>query len=73
MKLTCCAFNKFLNIGKLDQMSLHQAWNSKKMKDLRKLHKEGKFYQNQICLKVFKKKLVVFFDQIKKKIFSYCM
>lgn len=48
----CCAFfNKYLNLGKLDKMSLHQAWNSTKMKELRKLHKEGKFYKNQICLK----------------------
>ena len=46
----CCVnFNKELTIGKLGKDTIHQAWHSKKMNELRNLHKRGEFYLNKTC------------------------
>ncbi len=42
-------YKKFL-IGDLRTHTIHQAWNSKKMKDLRKLQLEGRLRENPTCL-----------------------
>ena len=53
----CCAmFNKYLPLGNLSKMSLFEAWNSDKMKQLRSIHKNGKYYENEVCLKCLKQK-----------------
>lgn len=53
----CCAmFNKYLPLGNLSKMSLFEAWNSDKMKELRSIHKNGKYYENDVCLKCLKQK-----------------
>jgi radical SAM protein with 4Fe4S-binding SPASM domain len=51
----CCAmFSSYLKLGELGNQSLHELWNSKNMKDLRKLHAEGRFAENPVCLKCSK-------------------
>ena len=46
----CCVnFNKDLTIGKLGIDTIHEAWHSKKMNEIRNLHKEGKFYLDKTC------------------------
>ncbi len=51
----CCAqFNSKLVIGNIRKDSLYDLWNSKKMKDFRLMHKEGRFYENPVCLKCSK-------------------
>ena len=46
----CCVnFNKDLTIGKLGVDTIHEAWHSKKMNEIRNLHKEGKFYLDKTC------------------------
>ncbi|WP_440929847.1 radical SAM/SPASM domain-containing protein [Candidatus Pelagibacter sp.] len=46
----CCVnFNKDLSIGKLGQDTIYSAWHSKKMNDLRNLHRQGKFYLDKTC------------------------
>ena len=41
-------YKKFL-IGDLRIHTIYQAWNSKKMKDLRKLQLEGRLRENPTC------------------------
>jgi len=41
-------YNKFV-LGNINDMSIYEAWNSEKMKKLRKLHIEGKFSKNPTC------------------------
>jgi radical SAM protein with 4Fe4S-binding SPASM domain len=51
----CCAqFNSYLVIGNIKDDSLYKLWNSKKMKDFRLMHKEGRYYENPVCLKCSK-------------------
>ena len=51
----CCAqFNSYLVIGNIKNDSLYELWNSKKMKDFRLMHKEGRYYENPVCLKCSK-------------------
>ena len=46
----CCVnFNKDITIGKLGVDTIHEAWHSKKMNEIRNLHKEGKFYLDKTC------------------------
>tara|TARA_R110002050_G_scaffold12524_5_gene41050 strand:- start:2221 stop:3192 length:972 start_codon:yes stop_codon:yes gene_type:complete len=48
--LPCCCMNGVeLQIGSIKEMSLKEAWNSKKMRDLRDLHKKGDYKSNPIC------------------------
>ena len=51
----CCAmFNQYLKLGSLRETSLHEIWNSRKARDLRQLHKDGRYRENPICLKCSK-------------------
>ena len=45
----CVSFNKDLVLGSLKNTTIYNAWHSDKMKNIRKLHKEGKFYLNKTC------------------------
>lgn len=48
--LPCCCMNGTeLMIGNISDMTLKEAWNSDKIKELRKLHKSGKYYENEVC------------------------
>ncbi len=48
----CCAwYSRELSLGKVGEISLYDAWNSKEMEDLRRLHSEGKWHENPTCKK----------------------
>lgn len=48
--LPCCCMNGTeLQLGHVDSMTLQEAWNSEKMKQLRQLHENGKFAENPTC------------------------
>jgi radical SAM protein with 4Fe4S-binding SPASM domain len=48
--LPCCCMNGTeLQLGHVDSMTLKQAWNSTKMKDLRELHLNGDYRENPVC------------------------
>ena len=47
----CCAqFNSYLVIGNINKDSLYDLWNSEKSQEFRAMHKEGRYYENPICL-----------------------
>ena len=51
----CCAmFGSYLTIGSIHKDSLVDIWNSTEAKELRKLHAEGRYRENPICLKCSK-------------------
>lgn len=51
----CCAmFNQYLKLGSLHQASLRDIWTSKAARDLRQLHKDGRYRENHVCLKCSK-------------------
>lgn len=46
----CCAmFSTKLKIGDLRSDSIHKAWNSVEMIELREMHRKGEWYKNKIC------------------------
>jgi len=45
----CVSFNKELILGSINDTTIYEAWHSKKMKKIRKMHKEGKFYLDKTC------------------------
>ena len=46
----CVSFNKDLIIGQIgEKNSIHKAWHSNKMNNLRDLHKRGEFYLDKTC------------------------
>lgn len=48
----CCAmFSKDLSVGNVREHSIHSLWNSPEMKQMRSIHKAGKYWENTICLK----------------------
>lgn len=48
----CCAFfSAELSVGNVANNSIHELWNSQTMKNLRRMHKEGKYWENPWCLK----------------------
>jgi len=51
--LPCCTFwGEYMKIGKLaNDTSISELWNSQEMQKLRKLHLEGRYYENPICKK----------------------
>jgi radical SAM protein with 4Fe4S-binding SPASM domain len=50
--LPCCTFyGEQLKMGNIKKDEIKNVWNSEKMKQFRKLHKDGKYFQNEICLK----------------------
>lgn len=51
----CCAmFSSYLKLGDARETSLSELWNSPAAKDLRKLHAEGRYRENPVCLKCSK-------------------
>ena len=51
----CCAmFSSYLKLGNIHEHSLVELWNSQEAKSLRKLHAEGRFRENAVCLKCSK-------------------
>ncbi len=48
----CCAmFSKDLSVGNVRDHTIHSLWNSPEMKQMRGIHKAGKYWENTICLK----------------------
>ena len=45
----CTSFNKDLSLGSLKNTTIYKAWHSKKMQELRAIHKEGNFQKNKTC------------------------
>ena len=45
----CVSFNKELILGAIHSTTIYDAWHSSKMKNIRKMHKEGKFYLDKTC------------------------
>jgi len=51
----CCAmFNQYLKLGNFRRDSLYDIWQSPAARDLRRLHKEGRYRENPVCLKCSK-------------------
>ena len=47
----CTTFNKNLTLGTIDKMTVREAWHSKKMNDLREIHRTGDYKSNTTCKK----------------------
>ena len=48
--LPCCKLpGRNLKIGNIETMSIKEAWNSKEMNELRAMHKEGRWADNETC------------------------
>lgn len=47
----CTSYGRFLAVGSVYENTLEEAWNSEKMKELRRTHKEGRWRANAICSK----------------------
>ena len=49
--LPCCTFwGEKLSLGNINQSSsIKELWNSQNMKERRELHKNGKYYDNEVC------------------------
>tara|TARA_A100000164_G_C21910419_1_gene775346 strand:- start:646 stop:1704 length:1059 start_codon:yes stop_codon:yes gene_type:complete len=45
----CVSFNKDLNLGSIRTKSIFEAWNSKKMNEIREIHKSGDYKKNKTC------------------------
>lgn len=45
----CSTFSSKLSLGDIRTTSIHQAWHSDKMNELRRIHSEGKWKENDIC------------------------
>jgi MoaA/NifB/PqqE/SkfB family radical SAM enzyme len=45
----CVSFNKDLKLGSIKTTTIYDAWNSKKMNEIREIHKRGEFYKNKTC------------------------
>jgi len=45
----CSTFGSSLKVGDLNNDTIYKAWHSKEMKELRFIHREGKWYKNNIC------------------------
>lgn len=51
----CCAmFSSYLKIGNIMDSSLKELWESQPAKKLRRLHAEGRYHENAVCLKCSK-------------------
>ena len=37
----CVSFNKDLTLGNIKHMTIHEAWHSKKMQEIREIHKKA--------------------------------
>ena len=50
--LPCCTFyGEQLKLGNIKKDNVTDIWNSEKMKRLRELHKNGKYFENKVCKK----------------------
>jgi radical SAM protein with 4Fe4S-binding SPASM domain len=50
--LPCCTFyGEQFNMGNIKEDDIIDVWNSEKMKRLRQIHKDGKYFENEICKK----------------------
>lgn len=48
----CCAmFSNDLSVGNVRDHTVHELWNGESMRQLRSMHKTGKYWENTICLK----------------------
>jgi len=47
----CTSYGRYLSVGSVYEDTLEEAWNSGKMKDLRALHKGGRWRDNDVCRK----------------------
>ena len=48
----CCAFfSAELAVGNANEQSIYDLWHSDEMNNLRSIHKEGKFWENDWCKK----------------------
>lgn len=53
----CCAmFGVHLKLGNIREEGLHALWNAPRAKELRRLHAEGRYRENAVCLKCSKSK-----------------
>lgn len=53
--LPCCvSFSTHLPMGNIFRDKIYDIWNSNKMKELRKIHKDGDFFRNKVCLECAK-------------------
>jgi radical SAM protein with 4Fe4S-binding SPASM domain len=51
----CCAmFSSYLKLGNIHENSLIDLWKSPQAKELRRLHAEGRYRENAVCLKCSK-------------------
>lgn len=50
--LPCCTFyGEQLKLGNIKTNTISEIWNSDKIQNLRKIHKEGHYYLNEVCKK----------------------
>ncbi len=45
----CVSFNNDLKLGSFKDLSIHQAWHSEKMNEIREIHKSGEYYKIKTC------------------------
>jgi MoaA/NifB/PqqE/SkfB family radical SAM enzyme len=46
----CCAwYSRELSLGSANKITLHKAWNSELMNNLREIHRKGEWYKNDVC------------------------
>tara|TARA_A100001015_G_scaffold311862_1_gene415922 strand:- start:252 stop:1319 length:1068 start_codon:yes stop_codon:yes gene_type:complete len=45
----CVSFNKDLKLGSIKTGTIYDAWNSKKMNEIREIHRTGEFYKDKTC------------------------
>ena len=51
----CCVFfNEEVSLGNIQEHTIHELWNGSKMKMLQDLHKDGRYYDNPVCLNCVK-------------------
>ena len=43
------SFNKDLKLGSIHNTTIHKAWNSEKMREIRDIHKKGEFFKDKTC------------------------
>lgn len=52
--LPCCSwFGYEIPSGNINEKSIYEIWNGEKMKNLRQLHSEGRYEENETCKKCF--------------------
>tara|TARA_B100000795_G_C22800439_1_gene441589 strand:+ start:2685 stop:3683 length:999 start_codon:yes stop_codon:yes gene_type:complete len=54
VKPCCIGYGENINLGNINDQSLHSIWNSKFMVDLQKLHLNKEAHKNEVCKKCLK-------------------